>query len=77
MDFSKIKIVKKLGAGMWGTVYLIDYENKKYAMKVQKILEEEKTQNPKFPIWRELLFFNDVNKMPRDAQKIFLPFARI
>ena len=71
MDFSKIKIVKKLGAGMWGTVYLIDYENKKYAMKVQKILEEEKTQNPKFPIWRELLFFNDVNKMPRDAQKFF------
>jgi serine/threonine protein kinase len=71
MDFSKIKVVKKLGAGMWGTVYLIDYENKKYAMKVQKILEEEKTQNPKFPIWRELLFFNDVNKMPRDAQKFF------
>jgi serine/threonine protein kinase len=34
-------------------------------------LEEEKTQNPKFPIWRELLFFNDVNKMPRDAQKFF------
>ena len=71
MDFSKIKVVKKLGAGMWGTVYLIDYENKKYAMKVQKILEEEKTQNPKYPIWRELLFFNDVNKMPRDAQKFF------
>jgi serine/threonine protein kinase len=71
MDFSKIKVIKKLGAGMWGTVYLIDYENKKYAMKVQKILEEEKNQNPKFPIWRELLFFNDVNKMPRDAQKFF------
>ena len=71
MDFSKIKVIKKLGTGMWGTVYLIDYENKKYAMKVQKILEEEKTQNPKFPIWRELLFFNDVNKMPRDAQKFF------
>jgi serine/threonine protein kinase len=71
MDFSKIKVIKKLGAGMWGTVYLIDYENKKYAMKVQKILEEEKSRNPKFPIWRELLFFNDVNKMPRDAQKFF------
>jgi len=71
MDFSKIKVIKKLGAGMFGTVYLVDYENKKYAMKVQKILEEEKKQNPKFPIWRELLFFNDVNKMPRDAQKFF------
>ena len=71
MDFSKIKVVKKLGAGMWGTVYLIDYENKKYAMKVQKILEEEKSRNPKFSIWRELLFFNDVNKMPRKYQKYF------
>ena len=71
MDFSKIKVIKKLGAGMWGTVYLIDYKNKKYAMKVQKILEEEKAQNPKFPIWRELLFFNDVNKMPRESQKFF------
>jgi serine/threonine protein kinase len=71
MDFSKIKVIKKLGAGMWGTVYLIDYENKKYAMKVQKILEEEKAQNPKFPIWRELLFFNDVNKMPQESRKFF------
>jgi serine/threonine protein kinase len=71
MDFSKIKVIKKLGAGMWGTVYLIDYENKKYAMKVQKILEEEKVQNPKFPIWRELLFFNDVNKMPQESRKFF------
>lgn len=71
MKLSKIKIIKKLGAGMWGTVYLIDYENKKYAMKVQKILEEEKAHNPKFPIWRELLFYRDVNKMPRDSQKFF------
>lgn len=71
MDFSKIKVIKKLGIGMWGSVYLIDYKHKKYAMKVQKILEEEKTQNPKFPIWREILFYNDVNKMPQESQKFF------
>lgn len=71
MNFSKIKIIKKLGAGIWGTVYLIDYEKKKYAMKVQKITEEEKTKNPVYPIWRELLFYKDVNKMPWDSQKFF------
>jgi serine/threonine protein kinase len=71
MDFSKIKVIKELGAGMWGTVYLINYKNKKYAMKVQKILEEEKVKNPKFPIWRELLFYRDVNKMPLESKKFF------
>jgi serine/threonine protein kinase len=71
MDFSKIKVIKKLGAGMWGTVYLIKYGNKKYAMKVQKILEEEKSQSPKFPIWRELLFYRDIDKMQPEFQKFF------
>ena len=71
MKLSKIKVIKKLGAGMLGTVYLIEYENKIYAMKIQKILEEEKTKNIKYPIWRELLFYNDVNKMPPESQKFF------
>ena len=71
MDFSKIKVIKKLGTGMLGTVYLIEYNNKQYAMKVQKILEEEKILNIKYPIWRELLFYRDVNKMPPNAQKFF------
>jgi serine/threonine protein kinase len=71
MNFSKIKVIKKLGSGMLGTVYLIEYKNKKYAMKVQKILEEEKTKNIKYPIWRELLFYRDVDKMPQESQKFF------
>jgi serine/threonine protein kinase len=71
MDFSKIKVIKKLGAGMFGTVYLIEYDNKQYAIKIQKIREEEKIKNPIFPIWRELLFYRDVNKMSREAQKFF------
>ena len=71
MQLSKIKVIKKLGAGMLGTVYLINYDNNIYAMKVQKIFEEEKTKNIKFPIWRELLFYNDVNKMPLESQKFF------
>jgi serine/threonine protein kinase len=71
MKLSKIKVIKKLGTGMFGTVYLIEYENKKYAMKVQKILEEEKIKNIKYPIWRELLFYRDVDKMPQESQKFF------
>jgi serine/threonine protein kinase len=71
MQLSNIKIIKKLGAGMIGTVYLIEYENEKYAMKVQKILEDEKIMNIKYTIWREILFYNDVNKMSPEAQKFF------
>jgi serine/threonine protein kinase len=71
MQLSKIKVIKKLGTGMLGTVYLINYDNNIYAMKVQKIFEEEKIKNIKFPIWRELLFYNDVNKMPPESQKFF------
>ena len=71
MDISKIKVIKKLGTGMLGTVYLIEYYNNQYAMKIQKILEEEKTQHVKFPIWRELFFYKDVNKMSLENQKFF------
>lgn len=71
MNLSKIKIIKKLGTGMLGTVYLIEYENRKYAMKVQKILEEEKKKNIKSIIWREILFYEDVNKIPPESQKFF------
>jgi serine/threonine protein kinase len=71
MDISKIKVIKKLGAGMLGTVYLIEYDNKQYAMKVQKILEEEKKKNTKSMIWREILFYRDVNKMSPESQKFF------
>jgi hypothetical protein len=71
MELSKIKVIKRLGAGMLGTVYLIEYNDKKYAMKVQKIFEEEKTRNKKYPIWRELVFYSEVNKMPPESQKFF------
>ena len=30
MDFTKIKVIKKLGTGMVATVYLIKYNNKEY-----------------------------------------------
>jgi hypothetical protein len=33
VDFDKVKIKKKLGAGMLGTTYLAEYKNKEYALK--------------------------------------------
>ena len=62
MDFSKIKVIKKLGAGMLGTVYLIEYDNKQYAMKKQKILEQDKDRSSLSVTWRELFFYEYVNK---------------
>jgi hypothetical protein len=53
MDFNKIKIIKKLGSGMLGTVYMIDYDGKIYSQKIQHILENQKEQNLKYSIWRE------------------------
>lgn len=40
--FNKVKTIKKLGSGMFGTTYLVKYQNKKYALKIQKILPENK-----------------------------------
>ena len=71
MDFTKIKVIKKLGTGMVATVYLIKYNNKEYAMKKQKILEKDKDRSSRSVTWRELFFYEYVNKMPAETQKFF------
>jgi serine/threonine protein kinase len=38
IDFSKVKILKKLGAGVNGTVHLCEYRNKRYALKREHII---------------------------------------
>ena len=71
MDFTKIKVIKTLGAGMYATVFLIEYDGKKYAMKKQKILEGNRNRSSRSIIWREMFFYEYVNKMPLDTQKFF------
>ena len=62
MDFSNFNIIKKLGSGMYGTTYLIKKDDKKYAMKIQKILPEHVNQNLSIGIWREIDLYNYKNK---------------
>ena len=40
INFDNVKIIKKIGAGMFGTAYLVEYEDNKYALKIQKIFEK-------------------------------------
>lgn len=61
-----MKIIKKLGSGYIGTVYLVEKDNKKYAMKIQKIPPEQRNKNFKYELWRELDFYNYVNKMNKN-----------
>jgi len=50
------KIIKKLGYGMIGTVYLVKKDNVKYALKIEHILEKDVKKNLRASIWREIDF---------------------
>jgi len=66
-------IIKILGKGMHGTVYLVkNIEGKEYAMKVEQIFEKDLEQNSKSPVWREIDFANTMSsKYPQQFMKIF------
>lgn len=67
IDIDKIKILEKIGHGMMGTIYLASYKNKKYAYKIEHVLEEDviNKNNLKYEIWREIDFCKKVaNKYP-------------
>jgi serine/threonine protein kinase len=70
-DFNKIKIIKKIGSGVFGTTYLVNYKNKKYALKIQHILEEDKIKNFKNEIWREMDLYQFINKLNKNDQLFF------
>jgi hypothetical protein len=61
------KIINELGFGMRGTVYLVskkDNRNKKYAMKIEHILESD-IKNPNSSVWKEINFSKNFgNKYP-------------
>lgn len=60
-----INIIKELGHGMVGTVYLISRKNKKYALKIEHVLEKDLKNNNKSSVWREINFCEKfANKYP-------------
>ena len=70
---SNITIIKELGKGMHGTVYLVkDIYNNEYAMKVEQILEKDMIETSKSYLWREIDFANTLsNKYPNQFMKIY------
>ena len=57
------KIIKELGYGFAGTTYLVQKDNKQYAMKIQKVLKEEMDDKTS-RIWREIEFVEIAKKYP-------------
>ena len=67
ISLDNIKLIKELGEGYLGKVYLVkDLKNlNEYAMKIQKILEKDKKENRKNKKWNEIYFSLDfANKYP-------------
>lgn len=60
---SNYKIIKELGHGMFGTVYLILFSKantkKKYALKIEHVLNSDIKKNLKSTVWREIEFCNN------------------
>ena len=55
MSIDVYKIIKELGHGVFGTVYLVQKNGKKYALKIQKILKKD-IDNKNSQIYNEIKF---------------------
>ena len=71
MNFNNIKIIKKLGSGVFGTTYLVTKDNKKYAMKIQHILPKHRTKSFQYELWRELDLYEYINTLNKNDSKFF------
>jgi serine/threonine protein kinase len=72
MNFEKIKIIKDLGKGLYGNVYLVKIDNNIYALKRQKIVKEAIKKNYKYEIWKEIDFYKWINKLNKTDQIFFM-----
>lgn len=65
------KIIKKIGHGVFGITYMVKHKNKKYAMKIQKILPCQRKPSTEQNIWREIHFARKMNKYPNQFMKLY------
>lgn len=71
MNINNFKIIKKLGSGIVGTVYLAEYESKQYALKIEHILEED-IKDKSSQVWNEIRFAKDIgNKNPMHFMTLY------
>lgn len=64
-------ITKNIGYGYFGTTYMVKYNGKKYAMKIQKILQSQLKPSTEHMIWREIYFAKVMSKYPNQFEKIY------
>lgn len=71
IDLSKLPDKKIIGAGMFGTAYLVNINNIDYVVKIQKIEPSDRKKSFKYHVWREIDFFEYINKLPDDQSRFF------
>jgi len=73
MDINKATIIKKLGNGMAGIIYLVNLGKKEYALKIEKIAEKfVNKKNLTSREWREIDFsLNFANNYPDQFIKLY------
>lgn len=71
MNFNDIQMINTLGTGVYGTTYLVKYNNNNYALKIQHILPNDKNESYKKGLWRELDLYDYINTLQPFQQKFF------
>jgi serine/threonine protein kinase len=64
MSLDDFKIIKKLGQGMIGTVYLIESRGSNYAYKIEHILKKDTIKSKTSKLYREISFCKFIKKYP-------------
>jgi len=66
------RIIRELGHGMIGTIYLVEKDGKKYALKIEHILKKDINESLSSRLWREIEFAQQMGtRYPDQFMKIY------